>query len=781
MTDYQTVQVWSDRRIEVGEPGESVLVTVLSGGTVFYGDQNVTSLSYTGSLSVGQAVAVASPATWLISASQSLVSLYGGSAAVAATDPVFRANTAYPAGYVIQQGSSSYAAAVAFVSAAVFNLGDWTLISGPGGLTRRRRLRNEHRNPLAVGLNGWSKTDPVGGSGVSFSTVTDTDLGSCGEYTVTHDGSASRFIAIFVGDNSATYGVPVNKTQVAFGRISAKTVAKPAAAGDVALDLQVRFIQSNGTLAGGRVAQHKNRFDSSATTILEGFDNAVINTAFVQTAIVIYLPAVAGVYTFRVGRPQVVVDPDTEVQAYVDGSMTFASWTGTANQSASEGFAVPALPLPYEGFHNNALASSHAPAILTAAESVALMQESGDSIVSFGIAQADLDAAWPSASASIDWTVTPYAALLNSLRAAGKKALVGIGSTPTWSVPSNLLKDMPTSEYPRLAQAYNALLERWPDVIVGLSVWNEPNINISWGAAPSAAKLVDVLQSFYPAVKARHPQVKVMNGGLATYMVDDAGGQSIATYAAAMYAAGVKGFIDAFNLHTYPSDPSSCPPASAGGFLAGLNEMLLAVREARRNASDGIPIWITECGVTYTAVPTWTELTVAQFMLLTRGMLRRAGDVEAFVAHALIEDSTTITGTSDYGHLEYGSFRRRAAFDALANGFLPGRVWRPLVLQNSWVPYTTSGNNLDPGNQYRKDSDTKMVGVRVCVKSGSSAGATIATLPPGYRPENMHYFALDSGGTTVGMGVVYPSGLIAQVIGTSTTFVGAQTQFPAET
>src|ERR1035437_4544900 len=77
MTDIANVQVFSGQHLPVGEVGESVTVTVLSGDTVYYGGRQCSAAHNDGSLTVGQAMSVTAGDIWLISASNSEVQIYG--------------------------------------------------------------------------------------------------------------------------------------------------------------------------------------------------------------------------------------------------------------------------------------------------------------------------------------------------------------------------------------------------------------------------------------------------------------------------------------------------------------------------------------------------------------------------------------------------------------------------------------------------------------------------------------------------------------------------------
>lgn len=659
----------------------------------------------------------------------------------------------------------------------------------PTGAVRRLYVRNDIRNPRAIGLSGWTKTDPVGSTGMVASTITDADLGSSAQYTFTHDGSASRTLTILFSDTSATYGIPTFKDQITFHRVSVKVTAQPDSS-DIGLDLYSTFKSSAPAVTGNRVVQHKNRVDG-AVTVLEGFDYAPNATVWVQGAVVFNLPAVAGTYTFVVGRPQTVVDPTSEVPAYGDGTFTGWSWTGTADQSASEGWVSPPTRPTWTGFNDNSQAANHAPAVITAAEAVALHQEAGCNLVRCGPYIADLDSVWPSSGAAIDWSQASIASYLNTMRANGMKACVIGGVPPSWMTGGgNLLKDVPSNQYANLARLYNALLDRWPDVIVALEWWNEPNLTGSWGGTVDAAKYTQTLTGVYPTIHAAHPDVLVLGGSLASYYGTDATGTDTGTFLAAMYAAGAKGNMDRISFHPYGAEASTAAPTSShAGFNNGAAEIILAVREQRRAAADSATrLWVTEVGANTTS-SAWNERQQAQVLLLMRGMVRRSGDVEAVIVHTLIADTTSLSTVRGYGLLEYQTLRRKPAWDALRTGHIPGGSWRPLTLLNSWTWYSATSNG-DPYPAYAKDPLTNVVRFRLAVKGGTTATSAIASLPQGFRPAIYRDFAamqssaavanLSGSANEAAVCRVNVGGGLTPVVNTSTTYFTASGEFIAE-
>lgn len=96
--------------------------------------------------------------------------------------------------------------------------------------------------------------------------------------------------------------------------------------------------------------------------------------------------------------------------------------------------------------------------------------------------------------------------------------------------------------------------------------------------------------------------------------------------------------------------------------------------------------------------------------------------------------------------------------------------WTTMAMSNSWVPYgyTTTGRWV--GASFWKDPDG-FVHLRGLVKTGSSATATIATLPSGYRPAKTSLFLTQSAlGTGACRIDITNAGVISAQAGGSTTY-----------
>lgn len=134
-----------------------------------------------------------------------------------------------------------------------------------------------------------------------------------------------------------------------------------------------------------------------------------------------------------------------------------------------------------------------------------------------------------------------------------------------------------------------------------------------------------------------------------------------------------------------------------------------------------------------------------------------AARVDLLSASLVNGNATWLTGASAFtvvGNYEFGLMR-------IATN------WTPVTFQNSWVNW--GNNNFYPGAAYYKDS-FGFVHLRGVVKNGSSANATVFTLPAGFRPSatSVHATYSNSGACRMDVG---PSGTVSAPAGGGTTYM----------
>jgi hypothetical protein len=121
---------------------------------------------------------------------------------------------------------------------------------------------------------------------------------------------------------------------------------------------------------------------------------------------------------------------------------------------------------------------------------------------------------------TFDWTALDKMAGL--ARARGKKLMPMIGYAPAWANGGKDDKVGPLNpaDFGHWAGAFaGRCASMWADVVDGIELWNEPNINFlidpNTGAAGPSALYAALVNAAYPAMKAAAPNIKVIAGATA--------------------------------------------------------------------------------------------------------------------------------------------------------------------------------------------------------------------------------------------------------------------------
>lgn len=188
----------------------------------------------------------------------------------------------------------------------------------------------------------------------------------------------------------------------------------------------------------------------------------------------------------------------------------------------------------------------------------------------FGMSQADVDRTmdairtsnvravrlfipWAGVEATrgqLDWTAIDKT--VNSAATRGLAVVGIVNSTPSWAVAPG---GQPLSGRPASPAVYadfvGKVASRYAGKISALEIWNEPNAVTFYSPKPDAAGYVDLLRAAYPVVKSIDPSITVIGGVLGSIV--DFGDIAVnpVTYTQQMYAAGAKGYFDAFSFHPY--------------------------------------------------------------------------------------------------------------------------------------------------------------------------------------------------------------------------------------
>lgn len=266
----------------------------------------------------------------------------------------------------------------------------------------------------------------------------------------------------------------------------------------------------------------------------------------------------------------------------------------------------------------------------------------------------------------------------------GIKVLASINNTPCWasSAPTHLKYGCAagwqargvTTYPPTKASTYGDICRyvasRYKSSLVGIEVWNEPNLAGFFTASDPAKSYVPLVKAAYPAIKAVAPGVKVLAGAMS--MAD-------AAFLKKLYAYGMKGYYDALSVHPYVGDGSAGPDTDWGPqyaswtFLPGLK----LIRSTQGAAGDSKPVWATEFGWQTSAVRNSqygylngvSEATQADYLARAIRLLKDPaaglGFVEGAITYNFRDNSTDTADFSAFFGLLRRDFSKKPSFDAV--------------------------------------------------------------------------------------------------------------------
>ena len=185
------------------------------------------------------------------------------------------------------------------------------------------------------------------------------------------------------------------------------------------------------------------------------------------------------------------------------------------------------------------------------------------------------------------FTETSENDLDNVMRAADgadMKLVIRVDGTPDWAGGKPSKTDAGAVE-----AFYAALSTHGKGTIVAYEILNEPNLPFEWGGDPSPSGYAQFLKAAYRGVKKGDPSALVLGGGLSpAAQIDDL------EFLRGMYAAGVKGSMDAVAVHNYGGnfEPEQDPGNCSICFRRAEH-----YRQIMVDAGDAAtPIWATEFG-----------------------------------------------------------------------------------------------------------------------------------------------------------------------------------------
>ncbi len=214
-----------------------------------------------------------------------------------------------------------------------------------------------------------------------------------------------------------------------------------------------------------------------------------------------------------------------------------------------------------------------------------------------------------------------------------------------------------------------AVAARYPDA-AAIEIWNEPNLATNWGGTPDPQAYASLYGAALKSTGDLSARTPVLVGGLALALADaqQAGSEALPDWLAGFFRAARRGGLDlgasrfAIAVHPYRGLDELADSNPAGRF----DQALTAVRTtiaARAPALTGVPLWVTETGVSTTAVggngATPTEGLQAKALLRTIDELRQQPDIAAILIYTLVDRPPSTDNPAEEG---YGVVRRGPGF-----------------------------------------------------------------------------------------------------------------------
>jgi hypothetical protein len=241
-----------------------------------------------------------------------------------------------------------------------------------------------------------------------------------------------------------------------------------------------------------------------------------------------------------------------------------------------------------------------------------------------------------------------YKRMYDALLARGMRPILTIGFAPQWARDGALAQSCGSGfgcEYPpapgmdgEWAQFVSEVARRFPQA-AAIEIWNEPNLQYFWKPYPDPAHYADLVHVGYWAVKQVDPNMPVLAGSLAPTQTDerDASGAitkwPLNSFLDSAYRSypSIKNRMNGISLHlVYQSLDFGQGSLFAKAFAD-------ARSVSQRYGDGGIPLWITESGLTTSGSIAYTQEQQADGLLRQYRRLMTMPDVKAFIIHTLMD------------------------------------------------------------------------------------------------------------------------------------------------
>lgn len=240
-----------------------------------------------------------------------------------------------------------------------------------------------------------------------------------------------------------------------------------------------------------------------------------------------------------------------------------------------------------------------------------------------------------------------YERMYRALVDRGMTPLITIGFPPIWAREPGFAQLCVTArgcEYPPAPSMYSEWEEFAAEVTrrfpaAAIEIWNEPNLDNYWKPRPEPERYAALATRAAAAIEAVNPGATVIGGSLspaAATVIDPLGRPvvlSVRDFLRRAYAASpsLAGRLDALSLHTSFQEPDY----GADTLFAEAFENLREMRD--RGGDVGLPIWITESGISVTGPDALSRAQQAEGLQRQYRRLLTMPDVDALFIHTLFD------------------------------------------------------------------------------------------------------------------------------------------------
>ncbi len=191
-------------------------------------------------------------------------------------------------------------------------------------------------------------------------------------------------------------------------------------------------------------------------------------------------------------------------------------------------------------------------------------------------------------------------ALDAELQGYGLEPLWVVTSAPCWASQRRCSSPMPgiapqADKVDEYAAFVAEVAERYPDSI-GIEVWNEPNVPQFWRPAPQPELYREMLSATVAAVEKSDSEVPIVSAGPSPTTVEQAEVTPtkipFVEFIEAVMSGPDSPAVDAIGVHPYSLLQRDAEP------VAESLRLYEEARDAAERAAPGVPVWVTEVGLT---------------------------------------------------------------------------------------------------------------------------------------------------------------------------------------